>query len=275
MTAQEYAARADDLFVLPQTVTRIKALLEDEASSIDDISNLVMCDPALTAHLLRLANSALYNFPSQIETVSKAVQLIGTQSVYDFTITFGVSQAFKSIPRDVIELDRFWEQSINCALLAKFFADKRGILDSERLFVIGLLHNIGELVMVQFEPEKAVQCTAISDDVTALSLQQDIFGFTYAQVGSQLLRHWGIPESLVSVIEKQHCTLYPSPDVEVNILQLAAVLATENTYHEYFQNHTNLEQRLYEDINLDTDDLEGGVYFAQIQSPNFAALVAA
>lgn len=275
MTAQEYAAKADDLFVLPQTVTRIKALLEDEASTIDDISDLVKCDPALTAHLLRIANSALYNFPSKIDTVSKAVQLIGTQSVYDFTLTFGVSQAFKKIPSDVIELDRFWEQSINCALLAKYFADKRGILDSERLFVIGLLHNIGELVMVQFEPEKAVQCTAISDDVSSLTLQQEVFGFTYAQVGTQLLRYWGIPESLVGVIEKQHCTLHPTSEMDVQILQLSAVLATENTYHEYFQNHTNLEQRLYEDINLDTDDLEGGVYFAQMQSPNFASLLAA
>jgi HD-like signal output (HDOD) protein len=275
MSAQEYAKKAGNLFLLPQTVTQIKTLLDDEASSMEDIADLISNDPTLTAHILRIANSALYNFAGQVDTITKAVQVIGTQAVYDFVIALGVSQTFRAIPQDVIDLDRFWERSVMCSLLCKFFADKCGLVNTERMFVVGLLHNIGELVMVQFSPDQARKCAAISDDVSALRLQQEYLGFSYAQIGATLIREWGIADCIPYTIERQHVSLSPSEILEVNILQLASILATESTFHEFFQTHTNIEQELYEKVNLDTDDLEGGLYFSQAQKANFVSLLAA
>ena len=149
MTLQDIISNASTLFVLPDSVTRLKACMDDGASNIDDIADIISFDPSLATQLLRVANSALYRFPNKIDTITKALQVVGTRSTYDLALAFGVSQAFKEIDGQVIDLDKFWEQSVSCGLLAKYFAEMRNIREPERLFVAGLLHNIGELVVVE------------------------------------------------------------------------------------------------------------------------------
>ena len=116
MNISEMTEKANDLFVLPESVTRLKACMDDQASSIDDISEIIAYDPALTTQLLRVSNSALYRFPNRIDTVTKAIQVVGTRSTYDLALAYGVSHAFKDIDSQIIDLDKFWEQSVFCWL---------------------------------------------------------------------------------------------------------------------------------------------------------------
>ena len=176
MNVKDISKRASEVFVLPDAVTRLKESMDDEASNIDDVAEVIAYDPGLTSQLLKVSNSALYNFPNKIETISKALQVIGTRSAYDLALAYGVTHAFRDIDAKVIDLDKFWEQSVSCGLLGKYFAEKRGIREPERLFVSGLLHHVGELLMVAEAPKEAQRCQAFNARVSPSELQQAILG---------------------------------------------------------------------------------------------------
>ena len=272
MTALNYASQASDVFVLPDAVVRIKELIDDDSATMQDIADVVNFDPALMTQVLKIANSALYKFPNQIETVSKAVQVIGTNSIYDLVVAYGVSKAFGAIDLDVIDLDKFWEQSVCCALLAKYFADKLGVSEAERLFVAGLLHNVGELVMVRFNPDGAKKCGEFNEQNTPLTLQLDHIGSSYADIGATLIRMWGIPESIANPIARQHFSQQEAQTEDDKIIQLSYVLALDNVNQEFYAGNANLDAALYEKLGLEPSDLEAALDYTNLQSLSVLAL---
>lgn len=259
MHALDYASEAREIFVLPDSVTRIKRLIDDHATDMDDIAGVINYDPALTIQILKIANSALYKFPNKIDSISKAIQVIGTNSVYDLVVAFGICKTFSKLDASVIDLERFWENSIFCALLAKYFANKFGMRESEKLFVSGLLHNVGELVMVRFNPAIARRCAQFNETDTPLMLQQKHLGATYSDIGSTLITMWGVPASIVSPIRNIHYSLSSSDELEDKIMQLSYILSLDNCYPEYYGGNANLEPELYERLGLETQDLEQAV----------------
>ncbi|TDF41455.1 HDOD domain-containing protein [Alteromonadaceae bacterium M269] len=272
MSAQNYALKAGDIFVLPDAVTQIKKLIDDSSASMQDIADVINFDPALTMQILKIANSALYKFPNQIESISKAVQVIGTKSIYDLVVAYGVAKAFDGIDTEVINLDKFWEQSVCCALLAKFFGDKLGQKSTERLFVAGLLHNVGELVMVKLEPDIARACTEFSEEITPAQLQKKALGFSYADISSALIKIWGIPETIYEPIGKLHNMGVDEDSLDDKVMQLAYVLAIENVNQEFYLNNTQLEPCMYECFGFEIDDLENALDHTNLQIMNVLAL---
>ena len=272
MNALEYANQAMDVFVLPDAVVKIRRLIDDDATSMQDIADVLTFDPALMTQVLKVANSAMYKFPKQIDTVGKAVQVIGSNAIYDLVVAYGVSKAFGSIDHEVIDLDKFWEQSVSCALLCKYFAEKLGVPEPERLFVCGLLHNVGELVMVQFNADVASKCAAFNENDTPLALQLRHLSASYADIGSTLLKMWGLPESISTTIGHQHHGLTEARSLDDKILQLSYVLALDNINDAFYPGHANLESMLYEKLALDVQDLETAVEFTNLQSMSVLAL---
>ncbi|MCU7553915.1 HDOD domain-containing protein [Alteromonas sp. ASW11-19] len=265
MNAHELAKQAGELFVLPDSVTRLKECMDDDAASIDDVADVIAFDPSLTAQLLRVANSALYRFPNKIDTISKALQVIGTRSAYDLALAYGVTQAFSEVDSKVIDLDKFWEQSVSCGLLAKYFAERERIRESERLFVAGLLHNVGELVVVATKPDEARRCMAFNARVTPKELQEAILGFSYAELSAALIREWGIPETIYKPVGEIHNTDQPAYDKEVQIVQLAYVLALDNVNPDIYPSYSNLEAHQHEVLKLDREDLEDALDITNLQ----------
>ena len=265
MNLDELVAKAEDLFVLPDSVTRLKACMDDEASSIDDIGDVIAFDPSLATQLLRVANSALYRFPNKIDTITKAIQVVGTRSTYDLALAYGVSQAFSDVDGQNIDLDKFWEQSVSCGLLAKYFADMRNIREPERFFVAGLLHNIGELVVVTTMPESAQRCQAFNARVTPAELQFGVLGYTYSSLSARLIDKWGIPESIVSPITSIHDTENTSLSVDQRILQLSYVLALDNVNPEIYPSYHNLKPELHDSLSLAKEDLEDALDVTNLQ----------
>lgn len=256
MSAQNYAAKAGDIFVLPDAVTQIKQLIDDPTASMQDIADIINFDPALTMQILKVANSALYKFPNKIESVSKAIQVIGTKSIYDLVLAYGAAKAFESIEQDVVSLDRFWEQSVCCALISKLSGDKLGLKATERLFVAGLLNNVGELVMVTLNPEAAKECALYSEQITPMELQKQTLGFYYSDISAALIKLWGIPDSIYGPIELIHNSGKPTNNTDERIMQLAYVMAVENVNQEFYRNNTQIEPSMYECLDFEIEDLE-------------------
>jgi HD-like signal output (HDOD) protein len=265
MTLQDIISNASTLFVLPDSVTRLKACMDDGASNIDDIADIISFDPALATQLLKVANSALYRFPNKIDTITKALQVVGTRSTYDLALAFGVSQAFKEIDGQVIDLDKFWEQSVSCGLLAKYFAEMRNIREPERLFVAGLLHNIGELVVVDMLPDSAKRCQAFNARVSPAELQAGVLGYTFTNVSAGIIKEWGIPETIYKPIANIHGEKRNQSDVEEQILQLSYVLALDNVNSEIYPSYNNLKPELHESLSLNRDDLEDALDITNLQ----------
>ncbi|WDT87727.1 HDOD domain-containing protein [Alteromonas sp. 009811495] len=263
MNLDELVSKAEDLFVLPDSVTRLKACMDDEASSIEDIGDIIAFDPSLAAQLLRVANSALYRFPNKIDTITRAIQVVGTRSTYDLALAYGVSQAFSEVDGQIIDLDKFWEQSVSCGLLAKYFTDMRNIREPERAFVSGLLHNIGELVVVSLMPEAAKRCQAFNARVSPSELQFGVLGFTYNTLSAKLIEKWGIPETIYKPIERIHDDEGEFP--EDRILQLSYVLALDNVNPEVYPSYHNLKPEMHDALSLNREDLEDALDITNLQ----------
>ena len=199
----EVAKRANEIFVLSDSFIRIKELIDDERSTIDDIADVILLDPALSATVLKLANSSFFNYPGKIDTISKAVLVLGITEVYNLVIAYFTTDAFKSIDAEVDFLEDFWERSVDCALLVKYIGCTLKIPNAERLFILGLLHNIGELVVKQFMPEKVALCYGDNLDMLPWQKQQEVLGFTFAECTAELLKLWQLPFTLIDPIRNQ------------------------------------------------------------------------
>lgn len=256
MNLAELVKQAESVFVLPDSVTRLKSCIEDDSTSIDDVAEVISFDPTLTSQLLKIANSALYNFTSPIETVTKAVQVIGTRATYDLALSYGISHTFHSLESTIIDIDRFWEQSVSCALLAKHLADKKRLRESERFFVSGLLHNIGELAIIELAPDLAERCLYAGKDTSSVELQKQVMGFTYCDFSAALLQDWGLPPSIYLPISTLLETDITSLDIEALVLKQAYLLAQENVNSDINVGSPPNGQAVLNALGLTEDDTE-------------------
>ena len=228
MTVDDYVEQASDVFVLSDSFIRIKELIDDDSSTIDDISEVILLDPALVATVLKLSNSPFFNYPGKIDTISKAVLVLGITEVYNLIIAYSITEAFKNIAADQSYLDDFWMRSVDCALLMKFFGTSLGILHAERLFILGLLHNLGELIVHQVNAEKQVACESQDINLLPWVKQQDILGFTFGECSAGLLREWQLPYSIFSAIRSQDIEDLSQYPVETQLLFVAKRVMSKN-----------------------------------------------
>ncbi|WP_293745972.1 HDOD domain-containing protein [uncultured Paraglaciecola sp.] len=272
MNVQEYAVNAGDIFVLPEAVIKVKQLIDDDATSMDDIAEVINYDPAIMSQVLKISNSALYKFPHTITTVTKSIQVIGTRSIYDLVLAYGVANAFKDIDPETIDTEKFWEQAVSCALICKYLAEEINLKEPEKLFVCGLLHNIGELVLVQLNPEVAKKCASISSENTPLMLQKKYLSFSYADISSELLKIWGIPNDISQIVSKIHVNEHSAQSEEEKIIQLAYLLALNNVNGEFYSSHANVTEEMYESLGVDIENINDALDFSNLQLMSVLAL---
>jgi len=228
VTAADLVARAHELTTLPDIYMRVKSILVDPTSSHSDVADALSTDPALSARLLRIANSAFYGRPGTIATVSRAVGLLGTQQIHDLVLATAVIHAFDGFASDLVDRRAFWRTSLLGASAAKLLADQCGILDSERLFVSGLLAPVGTLILCRELPQqmRSILADTRTLDADVASLQRARMGFDYAQLSAKLFSTWQLPPELVTPI-RGHTRPSASQDfpLEAGILHIATRLA--------------------------------------------------
>lgn len=187
----------------PEIYARLRQLLDSPDSTTAMLAEVIEHDPALSARILRLVNSAFYALPYKVDSIIDAVNYVGVREVQDVVLATEVIQRFEHIPPDLEDIYSFWRQSLRCAVLTRHLAAMRkppGHNDS--LFLAGLLHRIGLLVMYTRIPELARKAL-LEHRHRGLPLdevQQDLLGFDYAEVGAALALQWELPEMLCSVL---------------------------------------------------------------------------
>jgi HD-like signal output (HDOD) protein len=226
--AQELVRSCSTIFTLPEIYLRIRDIVDDPESSMDDLANMIKVDPAISARLLKIVNSPMYGFPKQVDSISHAVNLIGMQSVGDLVAATTIGRRFAGMTVELMDLPAFWRKSVLCALLAGKIARSIDIMESERFFILGLLRDIGHLVLYQTAPKRAQSALVESGYLGAplAEVEQSNLGCDFTEVGAELISFWGMPIQIEQAIRHQ---LSPNEAAEyqlqASIAHLAGALA--------------------------------------------------
>lgn len=203
-SAQELVSQIDALASIPAVYNRIREQIVAPGSSMFEIASLVATDPALTVRVLRVVNSAMFGFNGEIDNVQRAVQVLGLQQLHDIVLGVSLQQIFDGLQPAGIDIERYWRQSMMSGLCARSIARANRHLSAERMFVIGLLGNIGHLVMYQTTPTLAAEAARAAQAGETLYLaERRIIGCDYAEVGATLMEHWGVPNGFAGAIGAQ------------------------------------------------------------------------
>ena len=190
----------------PGICLRLFELIHAPTTGVKDIAAVVGVDPNLTARLLRLANSSFYNFSRKIDTISRAVAVIGTSELYQLVLSVSAVKTFTSIPNELVGMETFWRHSVYTGLLARALAIRANVLHPERLFVSGLMHDIGSLVLYHQRPDamRDILLVAEGDEEVLYQAELDRFKFSHASVAGYLMEQWQLPEELLDAVTWHH-----------------------------------------------------------------------
>jgi HD-like signal output (HDOD) protein len=231
-SAEKLVKTCTKLYTLPQVYLEVKKVIDDPEATMAELSHAVSIDPAMTATVLKLVNSAFYGMPRKVETISRAVGILGMQAVHDLTLAVSVAKTFSRIHQHVMNMKIFWANSFFSGLVARELARKCFLVDSERMFVEGLLRDIGHLILYDQLPEESEQALRQSAKTgTPLHLvEQRLLGFDFTEVGRILVDTWQLPKNLGVAIRYQH-----NPGATEDHGFEAALLNMANALTEGFQ----------------------------------------
>ena len=224
------------LVSLPEVFMRIREVLSDPNSTVEEASAVIGKDPSLTAKLLKLVNSVFYARtlrvsgglpPGPVDTLSRAVMLLGLNQLSTLAMGVSVLPLFKDIPAGCIDLRQFWRHSVGVGLLAKLIAIRLHDPSPERFFVAGLLHDIGRLVLYKQVPAAAGAslAEAAASGRHLVEVERELFGFDHAELGGMLLHKWRFPESLEQSVWRHHVPTTGEVPLEPSILCVADMIA--------------------------------------------------
>jgi HD-like signal output (HDOD) protein len=262
----DIARVASQSFALPEVCVRIRTMLDDGQSDLEDIGRLIALDPSLSSKLLKLANSPLFRFESQIDSLAKAINIIGGEALYNLVMAETASSAFEHFSSDVIDLKRFWLQSIYSALVAKHLAKMVRIRGSERFFLLGLLHNLGELLVAVQTPDLAIECCKYDEKTSPWKLQQQVLGFNYANCSSKLMQFWHLPSQLYIPVMDLHNENKALENREVAIIYIAARAGVAMTHDNFYSPTQLVTPLVLKYLKLDQYDLKNAVKFASMEA---------
>ncbi|MFP4080495.1 MAG: HDOD domain-containing protein [Ectothiorhodospira sp.] len=248
----------------PEILVRLRQSLEDRDHSAHSLGAIVTQDPNLSAQVLHLANSPMYGLAHRVDTLSRAVSVIGTRALYHLALAVSASDTFSRLPGGSLNVAVFWRHSVFTALMARTLAQRCRVLHPERLFVAGLLHDVGSLVLHGQRPELLRQALLASrgDETRLLAQERALLGFDHADLGGALLGLWALPPVLQEAVTCHHRPAQARrAGLETAILHLAEALSNrtgEGSFSELGGFEAPVDEGVWETLDIEegeTDDL--------------------
>lgn len=255
---------------IPRVVQELMQSFQDEDVNVDEISKKVAMDQALTAKVLRLANSAHYGASRSVANTNDAVVLLGFNTLRTMVLASGVTSSFKA--PEGFDMNAFWKQSFAIGALSKWIANYIPNADKETAFTCGMLSSIGSLLIRIVLPSEAKSI----DEAEVIggkrhSLERGQLGFDGAKVGSELAKRWKFPEEMLEALSDQN-----NPDLDQEFGMYAGILYIAKYLHQAHKDDWDDEQiiaefplavaqsigmdaeKAYQDVSA-TTDLESGL----------------
>ena len=214
-----------DLPTMPHVANLVIQKLSDPKTSANEIHRMISNDQALAARVLRIANSPFYGYPRTITRLSDAVMVMGFHQIRSLVLTSVFNDLFKS---SGLAERLLWEHSLVCAFISQRLAKSVGSAKVEEAFLVGLMHDIGKVVLNLRVPEKMspiLQEVYNSQDTTFSKLEEETFGFTHADVGRAIARKWNFAKEIEEAIGNHHC-----PEESVILPPLSFIVNLANAF---------------------------------------------
>jgi len=186
---------------MPGVYHRIRALVASPDASLPVFKETIEADPELTELIIDVANCSLFNKLRKIDTLEQAVESIGVFQLKDILLCSFSIKTFAAVPDGIVDLSGYWRNNILCAIVSYILAKRCAASSCFQLFTLGMLHDIGHLVMYATIPDHAVDIFAKikHSKKSANLIETEQLGFDYAQVGGLLMARWSFPESYQQV----------------------------------------------------------------------------
>lgn len=223
LTPEALIEKCPDLATLPSVYHKLNEAINSPSCTTGIISRIISQDPALTLKVLKMVNSAFYGFPHEIEDIPQAIVIIGMQQLNDLVLTHSIINLFNNQNSAPFSLEDFWKFSLACGIEAKILASQSKGSYSERIFVGGLLHNIGKLLMAIAEPDNYTKCHKLSlqESTSMTEAETKIFGFNHIAVNTALMNAWNIPQAINEISSNYLTPEDTQYTQECNLIRLA------------------------------------------------------
>lgn len=207
---------------------QLNSAINNPSTSLKDIGNIINQDPSLTAQLLRISNSVFFSFPAHITTVEQAITIIGIQQLRELTLACTVLTTFPSIPDEQIDINQFWQHSLGVGIASRVLASVRRESNIERYYVLGLLHDLGRVIICLGDPAATRELLQQARQSKQLLYQLELehWQVDHGEIGAVFLKNWNLPASIYQPIHHHHCPEksenYPN---ECAIIHVADIIA--------------------------------------------------
>ena len=216
---------------MKSTVLRVMELLRDPEVMTATLAETVRYDPILATRVLRLANSALYSLRKPVTTIQKALDAIGTRSLYDLVMLDAMADGFGNEIRNSVLIKSIWEHSIAVGLLSRELIRMLKLQGGEEAFVCGLLHDIGKILMLRADVERFESLLEHKTERGMLEWEERIYGFDHTEVGSYVANKWRLPDAVCSVIMYHHSPSKSNQSIVMaNVVNAADLIANTHGY---------------------------------------------
>lgn len=220
-------AAITDLKPLPATVTQALKLMEEPDISLNEIASTLSVDQALTARILRQANSAYYGFAYTVTTLHEAIARLGFRRIKNILFTLSYSSLLgQRVASYNLGNGELWRHSVAVALTAQRLSDRVAYSAPDEAYVGGLLHDIGKLVLDQYFKVDwdELLVNGQTYQLPLIEAEEKVFGLNHAQVGGEVAAKWSLPPRLVEAIAYHH-----NPNFAVKSPELTAIVHIANT----------------------------------------------
>jgi HD-like signal output (HDOD) protein len=207
-----------DIATLPEVTVKIIKIVEDPGSTARDLHGVIKTDPALSAKVLKVVNSAFYGLPGQIASVDRAIVLLGMSAVKNIAVAASIARLFKAGQMsEHFTAKDLWRHSVAVAVASKLLAKASGQpAGHDEVFLAGLIHNIGMLVQRQAFAEQLATTISrcMAGEGSFLRLQEEIIGADHHMFGEALTTKWKFPRHLRAAVGYHHCPEKLSPELQ-------------------------------------------------------------
>ena len=282
MNKEEVLQQVIDTGALPTLSTvasKLISLTAKEDTTIFDITKLISQDISLSAKVLKVVNSSFYNFPNEVGTIQQAVAILGTNAVRSLVLSFSFLSMERGADSEGFSYEEFWEHSLAAAVSAKLLMGKICDDDTEEVFTVSLLANLGKLILAAAFTERysEIFSRASQDEKSLSQLEEELIGADHAYIGCEAAHLWHFPESLTIPILNHHDPeSYKGDDPvmkrNIEIVYLASLLANILYSGKPIDYHRPFREQAKKRFSMDDeaiDDLLQRVHVEVAQAAEF------
>lgn len=216
---------------LSTTVTKVLEICNNPKTSPNDLNRVISLDPVLTGKVLTLINSAYYSLPKEVTSLTRAIIMLGLNTVRNLALSTAVLESFgrkESFPS--LSIDEFWSHSLCVGVTAKSLAAIKGVrfIEREEYFVAGLLHDLGKIPLNRCFPDEYVQTLELAklEQDTLDRAENMILGFDHCSVGKMIADKWHLSKAMNDSLRYHHNV----DEVKEENREMVALVALANTY---------------------------------------------